>query len=242
MSKTQQPTQSKMQILDPIGVACKLILLQFSEIGTRLRIKDYVLELIPPDYGESLIWRRWNGDSREDMCLLFASIVRFVELYLVNMQKSGETFPDDDNQQDFDQDCNKTVDSLSTDDCSACLKKMANYMISGIPHLEEVYGLTCAGLTLQYYINLLSDGIDGRYSKKRLPSYAQDITNQNLFQPEKLKGIWKSEDIRRITELFDNCFSTKDSNKIMLNGYITSIKSILNAKDIEFRSIIGGAF
>lgn len=237
---------SKMQLLDPIGVGCKLILLQFSESGTRLRIRDHVLELVPPDYGESLLWRRWNGDSREDMCLLFASIVRFVELYLVHKPKSNEIFNEhDDNMSDhgIEFDCNKTVDSLTTDDCSSHLKKLASYIITGIPHLEEVYGLSCAGLTLQYYINLLCDGIDGTYSKKRLPTYAQDVTNQNLIQPEKLRGIWKSEDIKRITELFDNCFSTREStNKIMLNGYITSITTILSAKDVEFRRIVGGAF
>lgn len=238
MSK-QQP---KMQLLCPIGVGCKLILLQFAEAGTRLRIRDHVLELIPPDLGESLLWRRWNGDSREDMCLLFTSIVRFVELYLVNKQKSDEAFADNDvdNEQDFD--CNRTIDSLATDDTSASLKKLATYMIAGIPHLEEVYGLSCAGLTLQYYINLLRDGVKGTYSKKLLPTYAQDVTNQNLIQPEKLRSIWKSEDIRRITELFDNCFSTKESNKIMLNGYITNITTILSAKDLEFRQIVGGAF
>jgi hypothetical protein len=168
--------------------------------------------------------------------------VRFVELYLVQTPKNNEIFADDDVDNDQEFDCNKTIDSLSTNDATINLKKMANYMITGIPYLEEVYGLTCAGLALQYYINLLSDGIDGTYSKKRLPTYAQDVTNQNLIQPDKLRGIWKSEDIRRITELFDNCFSTKDSNKIMLNGYITNITTILSAKDLEFRQIVGGAF
>lgn len=221
---------SKMQLLDPIGVGCKLILLQFSEPYTRLRIRDHVLELVHPDYGESLLWRRWNGDSREDMCLLFASIVRFVELYLIDKQKYEEMVDDDETNPNY---------SL---DCAEHLKKLACYMITGIPHLEEVYGLSCAGLTLQYYINILSDGIEGTYSRKKLPRYAQDVTNQNLIQPDKLKGIWKSEDIRRITDLFDNCFATRDTNKIMLDGYITSIKSILSAKDLEFRRIVGGAF
>lgn len=223
---------SKMQLLDPIGVGCKLILLQFSETGTRLRIKNHVIELIPPNYVESTIWRRWNGESREDMCFLFAPIVRFVELYLVN----------DKNDDDKEFDCDKTIDSFDNEDSSTFLKKLANYIITGIPCLEEVYGLSCAGLTLQYYINLLTEGIEGTYSKKQLPYYAQNVTNKNLFQPEKIKGIWKSEDIRRITELFDNCFSTKESNKIMLDGYITNIKSILSAKDEEFRKIICGAF
>lgn len=229
-----------MQLLDPIGVGCKLILLQFSERGTKLRIRDHVLELISPNIGESLLWRRWNGDSREDMSLLFASIVRFVELYLITTPKSDETISSIG--EDIEEDCAKSIDNLSKSNCSDHLKKLAKYMMSGIPHLEEVYGLSCAGLTLQLYINLLRSGVDGSYTKEMLPSYAQDVTNQNLIQPEKLKGIWKSEDIMRITELFDNCFSTKDSNKIMLNGYITNITTILNAKDTEFRKIVGGAF
>lgn len=233
----------KMQLLDPIGVMCKLILLQFSPVGTRLRIKDHVVELIFPDIGESLVWRRWNGDSREDMCLLFTSIVRFVELYLVRKQrKSDDTLQH--NETDSDEfECTKTIDSLSEDDTSASLKKLAQYTITGIPHLEEVYGLSCAGLTLQYYINLLRDGVNETYSKERLPSYAQDVTNQNLIQPEKLRGIWKSGDIKRITELFDNCFATQnESNVILLNGYITNITTILSAKDLQFKEIVGGAF
>ncbi len=240
MSKQQPP---KMQLLDPIGVCCKLILLYFLPSGTRLRIRNHIVELTQPNVAESLIWRNWNGDSREDVCLLFTSIVRFIELYLVNNQKSNEISGENNiEEQEFD--CNKTSDGLATENILVNLKKLANYMAMGIPRLEEVYGLTCAGLTLQYYINLLNAGVNETYSKKLLPTYAQDIINQNLIQPDKLRGIWNSEDIWRITNLFDNCFSTKDTekNKIMLNGYITNIKTILSAKDEEFQQIVGGAF
>lgn len=226
---------SKMQLLDPIGVACKLILLQFSESGTRLRIRDHVLELVKHDYVESFLWRNWNGESREDMCLLFASIVRFIELYLLPIDKSTNEPNENENETEIEFD-------IQYDDCSECFKKLASYMITGIPHLEEVYGISCAGLTLQYYINLLSDGINENYSKDKLPKYAQDLTNQNLIQPEKLREIWKSEDIRRITELFDNCFKTKDNNKVMLKSYIVAIQCTLYAKDAEFRKIINEAF
>jgi len=218
----------KMQLLDPIGVICKLILLQFYPSGTRLRIKDHIVELIKPDYTESLLWRRLNGDSRGDMCLLFTSIIRFIELYLMN-NSQNETKSHDD--------CSNNFDIINS------LKTLAKYAMTGIPCLEEVYGLSCAGLTLQYYINLLNEGIQTTYSKKLLPKYAEDVTNQNLIQPEKIKQIWKSDDIDRIKVLFDNCFSTKDKdNSIMLNGYITNIISILSAKDKEFKKIVDGAF
>lgn len=230
----QQP--SKMQLLDPIGVCCKLILLFFLPAGTRLRIRNHVVELISPDWGESLVWRKWNGDSREDMCLLFTSIVRFVELYLVNGQKSDEILSDNSECTDSNN------DNLSKEDASESFKKLANYMIIGIPQLEEVYGLTCAGLTLQYYINLIDSGVNGTYDKKLLPTYAQNVINQNLIQPNKLRDIWKTDDIIRITKLFDDCFSTKKGNHIMLNGYITNITSILSGKDKEFQKIVEGAF
>lgn len=235
---------SKMQLLDPIGVSCKLILLQFYDEGTRLRIRENVLELIPPNIVESLLWRRWNGDSREDMSLLFASIVRFVELYLCSNSKSNseESFQ---GEKEFDTSDDITLhvtNCLINSDNKEYFKKMANYMVSGIPHLEKVYGLSCAGLTLQLYINLLSAGINGTYNKSMLPSYAKDITDQNLIQPEKLKDVWKSDDIKRMTELFDNCFAVRTSNPIMLNGYLTSITAILNAKDEEFRRIVCSAF
>lgn len=230
---TQHP--QKMQLLDPIGVGCKLILLHFLPEGTRLRIKNNVVELIPPDWGESLVWRKWNGDSREDMCLLFTSIIRFVELYLISEDENNEENSENDS-------IDKRENSLTNSETLECLKKLTEYITNGIPKLETVYGLTCAGLTLQYYINILNSGIDGTYTKKLLPSYAQDVINQNLIQPEKLKGVWKSEDIKRITDLFNNCFSTQNKNPIMLNGYITNIKSILSAKDTEFQKIVSGAF
>jgi hypothetical protein len=248
---------SKMQLLDPIGVGCKLILLQFSEPGTRLRISDHVLFLDPPNIGDSLIWRRWNGASRDDVRLLFASIVRFVELYLVINEHDKEIKDTKIKSNSVDSNDSTEEIPICTDlsenftlhqknysaNCSENLKKLAQYMTTGIPLLEDVYGLTCAGLTLQYYINLLNSGIDGTYSKKLLPKSSQDVINRNLIQPEKLKAIWKDEDIVRITEMFNNCFATREStNKIMLEGYITNIITILRAKDDEFRQIVGGAF
>ena len=245
-----------MQLLDPIGVGCKLILLQFLPIGTRLRIVDHVLLLDQPNIAESLLWRKINGSSREDMSLVFTSIVRFVELYLLKENKitknkiSSENAQSENTQlkskhkESFD-DIFYDVSDIPkkySDKCYDNLKQLAKYITTGIAILEDIYGITCAGLTLQYYINLLNSGIDGTYTKQLLPKSAQNITNENLIQPEKLKAIWKDEDIIRVTELFDNCFATRDSSPIMLEGYVTSITTILKAKDIEFRNIVGGAF
>lgn len=247
---------SKAQLLDPIGVMCKLILLQFTEVDTKLRIYDHVIYLTPVDVKENYVFRIWYKDSKEDMAILLAPIVRFIELYLLQLHKNkSEDSSDskklsdisDDNMDDnltYTTSKNEVVDNkTSTEETNnkEYLIKLAKYTTTGIPHLMKLYDLLCAGLTLQLYINLINAGISGTYSKELLPVSARNISDNNLLHPDKLKNIWKYDDIKRITELFDNCFSTTE-NAIMRNGYITNIETILRAKDEEFRKIVNTAY
>ena len=80
---------TKSQLLDPIGTAFKLILLNFEPDNTRLTITDHVVELELPDATQSIV-RWWYKESREDICVLTNTIVRFIEFYLEDSQKPEE--------------------------------------------------------------------------------------------------------------------------------------------------------
>ena len=77
---------SKSQLLDPIGTAFKLILLNFEPNNTRLTINNHAVELELPDAAQSII-RWWYGESREDICYLTNTIVRFIEFYMEDEKK-----------------------------------------------------------------------------------------------------------------------------------------------------------
>lgn len=80
----------KRQIVDPIGAVCRLALLRFSEHGTKLRIIDHSLQLTTHDLFERMLYRPYYGDSREDLCLLYPAIVRFVEICLMGKTEQSD--------------------------------------------------------------------------------------------------------------------------------------------------------
>lgn len=240
---------SKAQLLEPICVGCKLALLQFYDESIKLRISNNMINFTKNDITENYILRPYFRDSREDMALLFSSIVRFVELYLLEGQvvkrdseesnESNESNLSDDNGEPDECDDNITTNSIMYKDCKDSLKNLANQFINGLMCLQNLYGNSCAGLTLQYYIVLLRAGISGSYNSKLLPEKSKDVTERNLLNTSKLKGLWKSTDIERMSQLFKDCESTKSENNTeLLSGYIKSIETILKTKDEKFMKIV----
>jgi hypothetical protein len=245
---------SKRQFLDPIGAGCRLILLYFSEVGTKIRIADHTIQLVPNNYVESMIYRPWiYGDSRDDMCVLYPAIVRFIELYLI--EKKNKTFSRGENTPHEQPNCGlfeelddekqllpthlSTLDNQSSEKCYECLKKMAKYIINGLTCLEKTYGYDNAAFTLQYFSNLLFAGINGTYSNDLLPSHLKDSMYNNLLDISKIKNIWSNDIIIQLADLFEKCFDAhKNGNIELVNGFKAAIHVILNSRDEEFKKIV----
>lgn len=232
---------SKRQFLDPISTVCKIILLKMFPPRTKIRITDHTLQAVPDTYKERMVYRPWiYGDSRDDMCALFSSIVRFNELYLnekktrVSKESSnvsiGMGFLDEKELSD---------ESIKPDDCFEALKKIAEYAIEGIYMLEETYGYDNAVFTLQFYANILQAGIDGTYSNKMLPPHLRDFTSHNLLDVTKIKNLWKDANIIDLCGLFTKCFDAlKRNDTEMVAGYKAAIDSFLSSRDEEFKKIV----
>lgn len=214
---------SKKQFLDPICASCKLILLSFSDPNTKIRIADHTIKLTDDTYSEKLLFRPWIfHDSREDMAALYPMIVRFIELYLI--EKNNHI---------------AHSENKYTDKCYEYLKKLAEYMIVGMSKLIETYGISNATFTLQYYCNLLRSGIDGTYCQEMLPSKLRDFNSNNLLNSDKIKNLWKDDDIISVGELFEKCFNAyKEQNTQMLGAYGAAITAILESRDKDFRNKI----
>ena len=125
--------------------------------------------------------------------------------------------------------------------------KMINYMCDAFSKLQETYEYGNVVLALQYYINLLKDAINGKYTDDQLPKYIleKDKEYENLIDYNKLKNLWDVEKIKRINQLYDDCMNlTKDSKlsektrDSLIKGNLRSIYSILDDSDIEFQKLI----
>jgi hypothetical protein len=151
---------NKSRLLDPIGTAFKIILLNFEPENTRITIKEHVLELEPPDITQ-FITRWWYGESREDICCLTNTIVRFIEFYI------------SDNVEDMENSFNDVLNGHEIGKRN--IKEMAVHICSGLEKLEYIYKLDNAALSLAYYRLLLKLAIDGKYSNDYLPLFERRL-------------------------------------------------------------------
>lgn len=227
---------SKKQFLDPIGTGCKLILLHFTDPDTKIRIIDHTIQLVPNNLAEKLLYRPLNGDSRNDIAVLYPVIIRFVELYLTEENSSSAEEHDKHKHKSNKQnDPKKIVDEK----CHESLKKMAKYIIAGLSRLGATYGFDNAAIAIHYYSIILTSAVEGTYSNKMLPDHLKDLTHQNLLDTDKIKNIWKNETIIELIDLFEKCFDAYEHNNLeLVNGFRAGIDTILALKDEAFKKIV----
>jgi hypothetical protein len=209
--------QDKQQFLDPITTISRITLLHFCPHGTKIsicgntiKINDYVQW---PIYNS--LMRKVYSDSRNDICYLYPTFVRFIELYLLEKQKNNET-------------------------CYKYLKKLAEFAIKGLIELQKTYGYDNVSFTIQFYITLLKDSIESRYSVSSLPEPLKELTKHNLLDDHKVQKIWDDGHIIELSKTFEQCFVAEENgDHLLLNANKRKILDILEAHDQEFRKILG---
>ena len=127
------------------------------------------------------------------------------------------------------------------------IRKMITYLCNAFRKLQVTYGHGNVVLALQFYINILENGLDGKYDDSRLPQYLlqKELEYDNLLDYSKLKNLWDFTRIQRICKLYESCFNTlKDDglNSITqdayIKGYLKSIETILETADRDFQNLI----
>ncbi len=210
-------SNQKMQFLDPFGGCMKIILLNFYPQGTKLRINDHKILISEENIMEKMIWRKYYGDSRDDMHILFPMIIRMIELYIpqeVKNKKSSENL--------FMQ-------------CKTSLIKLMEYTIKGIHQLQQTYNNDNVIFVLQYYVILIEHAINNEYSRKLLPPHIIKNLDENLLDIDKIKNIWTVEQIQELEEELTKCFMSfnKKENE-MGQASLKKINSILESQEEKF--------
>jgi hypothetical protein len=249
----------KKQLLDPLGTLCRLVALNFNEIHTKVSVQNHILTLQKPSDYQPIV-RLYNGDGRENISELYYVIIRVVKWFLV---------PEDDDEymdtDEFNEEATEFISgSLDSDDKpkrinnfnsyeiskSKELHKMVKYLCDAFKKLQETYEYGNVILALQFYINILEDGLKGEYNNSHLPKYIlnKDKEYETLLDYDKLRNLWDVKKINRICELYDCCFDvytdpdTPDDKKDqIIDGYLRSIDAILDITDKEFQKLISNS-
>lgn len=225
----------KKQLLDPLGTVCKLVALNFHEQNTKISIQNHILTLQKPNNYQFLI-RIYNGDGRENISEIYYALVRIIKWYLV---------PDEE------YDCTDLLITSNSQHIvnNNILRKMLKYLCMGLRKLQETYEFGNVVLAIQYYINLIEDGLEGKFDESRLPKYIINLDKEddykNLIDFDKLKNFWDIKKLTRICELYDNCFKlttdTETPSKTrdaLIHGYLESVGAILEITDQEFQQLL----
>lgn len=247
----------KKQLLDPIGTICKLVTLKFNPLKTKICIRDHVLTMQPPSTIQFAVRTYW-GDDREIIGDLYYVIVYIIEWYLMPRHTTHIVEqPQVDIGQDYefdDYNSNKpvTIIPIYTNAQqianSDAIRKIAKYLCVALEKLQKTYATSgIVVFALQYYINIINDGLAGTYSSDKLPEHLFEKSDkfENLLDYEKIKNLWDIEKLERICKLFDDGFSNIDDPRLseqmkdLLNvTYLKSIESILQITDNDFQYLI----
>jgi len=259
---------TKKELLDPIGAMCRLVALNFKPKHTKIGVTDHAIEVQLPSTGQ-WIHRYMNGDDRDNISSLYPVVTRIIEWYLIplydtknknkrllaksnvvyaSMTKQDKHIDEDKITYTDSDTTHLTVTETEVTDYWNCMSKLAKYMCNGLSKLQETYELGNVVYSIQYYINLVQDALEGRYSLERLPKCITTSTEtRNFLDYKKIKILWNYKKVQEICDLYDKCFEANNdasmseenkSNKI--EGYLKAVDHLLNISDDEFRKLING--
>lgn len=267
---------TKKELLDPIGAMCRLVGLNFRPKYTKIGIIDHAIEIQPPTSSQWL-HRYINGDDRDNISSLYPVITRIIEWYLIPLYDakhkkkrlmpktpiiysssvSKESKSEEDKTVTISDDkliiadnelTHMVVSELEATEFWSCMSKLSRYMCVGLSKLQETYELGNVVYSLQYYINLIYDALDGRYSAKRLPKCIAESELKNLLDYNKIKNLWNYKKVYEICELYDKCFEAQNDQtlsdnhkKDKIEGYLKAVDHLLNISDEEFRKLLQGS-
>jgi hypothetical protein len=124
--------------------------------------------------------------------------------------------------------------------------KMVNYLCDAFSKLQDTYEFGNVVLAIQFYINLLQNALKNN-KLDSLPGCVlkKDNHDVNLLNYDKIKNLWNTTKIKRVCDLYDNCFSVVNNSEIepeikdaLIAGYLKSVNAILQVTDKEFQKLI----
>lgn len=264
---------SKKELLDPIGSLCRLISLAFMPKGTKISIHNHILILDKPDKLQ-FMYRMINGDTRDNISEIYDVIIRVIQWYIVSeddifisdaenyINKEDKEYPQKILLLDSD---HETLDSSSSyskvsygssyySDTNYLkiqnsneIKKLLTFLIKSFEKMQlDTYNNGNVILAIQFYINIINMSLNNMKIDNFLPHH---LDCETLIDYNKLKNLWKLEELKYICNKYEECFNIMNSKQyeddgnlegrdIIINGIISYVDDKLNKKNTEFQKLI----
>lgn len=204
-------SNNKNQLLEPIASSCRLILLKYKPINTKIAVYNHRIIIQEPSYDQCLK-RTLYGDKRDNIYVLFMVIYRIIKWYIEPLRETEQS------------------------EYLECITELMNYLIDGLKIIQQTYKYGNSVMTLQYFINILKSSLNNELTDEELPSCIiesfNDQINNNLLDYDKIKSIWSYEEIKNIKNYFDECKKIKDNDELATR--LTHIEYIITKKENEF--------
>lgn len=223
---------SKKQPIDPICALCRIVSLNFQTTNTKIGMAGHSINIQKPSYIQGIL-RIYAGDSKEDISELFQPIINLIMWFLVP-QKEIEQDASTQSTANIKQDENDERKFTNE------LKKMIRYMCAGLERLQDTYGMGNVILAIQYYINILRDGLEGKTElRNAIPKCLIETLQIDSNLKNRILGTWNYRRLRVISQQYDNCFKILQENPPnkdkIISGFLMSINSTLSVYEEEFQ-------
>jgi hypothetical protein len=224
--------------IDPICALCRIALLNFKHTNTKIGVTEHSINIQDPGTLQCLL-RYYNHDGKEDIYELFYLVTQIITWFLVPPKRSGTKKkalePTPETSTDISSDAMSPETAFIGE-----LKRMVYYMCNGLQRLQDTYRTGNVILTLQYYINLLDDGLNGKFNIKQIPHCLVDDMRVDLKLKQKVESLWDYARLHRLCTIYDDCCAelSKDSSfkNEIVNAYLVAIEQLLSSYEKEFNT------
>jgi hypothetical protein len=210
------------QILDPLSCLCKLGMLSYYDIGTKISINNNVVHIQNNDSSQ-WIKRTYHGDNKDDVCVLYNPILKAIEWYVFHKTTIENNKNEDDNE-----------DKLSEEENEA-ITNIIEHAIIGLSKLQVTYDDGNVVLAIQFLKNNLKMALKEGYTIEQFVSFNEIEETDHLLNYDRIREIWKSENILNISNQLKLCDSSDDEALKLL---LQSLNSTLKSKDLKFKSLV----
>ena len=154
---------TKNDILDPLSVIVKIFIYSFKPVGTKISIGGNKLSIQENTYIQGA-WRRWNGDTKNDVNILLCPVLYACTHYLKVITKRGKPV--------------KNVGSNAPLDPFCAIFKGA---LDGLTNMKQTYAGTPIIYNIDHIVNII-----GLFMKKqgenKKTSETTDAANEDLSE------------------------------------------------------------
>lgn len=197
------------QILDPLSCLCKLGMLSYYNVGTKISINNNVVHI--QDYSTvQWITRTYQGDNKDDVCILYNPILKAIEWYIFYVTDKT----------------NEEIESIHN---------IINHAIKGLNQLQLTYEEGNIILALQFLKNNLKSALKEGYTQDEFRLINEITVDEHLLNYDKIREIWKPENIINISNQLKLCDGADEETLSLL---LMSLHATLKSKDYKFKNIV----